>query len=110
MKESETINNYFARVLGIAKKMRGYGDTFQDNTILEKILRSLTIKFNYVVFSIEESNNLDTLSLDELQSSLLVQETCMRGESTKEEQVLKVSYEGRGCSEEITEKEEDEIK
>lgn len=96
MKESETVNSYFARVLGIAKKIRAYGDTLNENTISEKILRSLTMKFNYVVCSIEESNNLDTLSLDELQSSLLVQETRMRGESMEEEQVLKVSYEGRG--------------
>ncbi|KAL6316965.1 hypothetical protein AAG906_024503 [Vitis piasezkii] len=45
-----------------------------DVVIIEKILRSMTSKYDYVVCSIEESNDLDTLSIDELQSSLLVHE------------------------------------
>ena len=45
-----------------------------DVTIIEKILRSMVPKYDYVVCSIEESNDLDTLSIDELQSSLLVHE------------------------------------
>ena len=40
--------------------------------IVEKILRSLTEKFNYIVCSIEESKDIDQLSIDELQSSLTV--------------------------------------
>lgn len=96
MKEGETVNSFFARTLAIAKKMRTCGDTLQENTISEKILRSLTMRFNYVVCSIEESNNLDTLTLDELQSSLLVHEQRMKGEPSEEEHVLKVSFEGRG--------------
>ena len=43
-----------------------------DVTIVEKILRSLTPKYDYVVCSIEESKDIDELWLDELQSSLLV--------------------------------------
>lgn len=49
-------------------------EKMQDLTTVEKILRSLTPKFNYVVYSIEESKDFDLLSLDELQSSLLVHE------------------------------------
>nr|GEW61990.1 retrovirus-related Pol polyprotein from transposon TNT 1-94 [Tanacetum cinerariifolium] len=41
-----------------------------------------------------ESNNLDTMTIDELQSSLLVHEQRMRGHA-EEEQALKVSYEDR---------------
>lgn len=43
-----------------------------DVTIVEKILRSMMPKFDYVVWSIEESKDVDELSLDELQSLLLV--------------------------------------
>lgn len=46
----------------------------KDVTIVENILRSMTMKFDYVVCSIEESKDIDVLSLDELQSSLLVHE------------------------------------
>ena len=66
--------------------------------VVEKILRSLTSKFNYVVCSIEESNDVTTLSIDELQSSLLVQEQRMKSYNQEfdVEQALKVSNGGRG--------------
>ncbi|XP_049364349.1 uncharacterized protein LOC125829129 [Solanum verrucosum] len=62
-----------------------------DITIVEKILRSLTPKYDYVVSSIEESIDIDELSLDELQSSLLVHEQKMNRNSTFDEQALKES-------------------
>ncbi|KAA3487271.1 Retrovirus-related Pol polyprotein from transposon TNT 1-94 [Gossypium australe] len=48
-----------------------HGEKMEDITIVEKILRSMTLKFDYVVCSIEESKDIDGLSLNELQSSLL---------------------------------------
>ncbi|CAM8991516.1 unnamed protein product [Rhodiola kirilowii] len=45
-----------------------------DVKIVEKVLRSLTENWNFVVCSIEESKNTATLSIDALQSSLLVHE------------------------------------
>ncbi|XP_050378459.1 uncharacterized protein LOC126795736 [Argentina anserina] len=77
MKVGESVDEYFARTL-----------------IIEKILRSMTPKFDYVVCSVEESKDLDTLTIDELQSSLLVHEQRMKGHE-KEEQVIKVSLEDR---------------
>lgn len=38
----------------------------EDMMIIEKILRSMTSKYNYVVCSIKESHNLDVLSIDKL--------------------------------------------
>lgn len=46
----------------------------QDVTVVEKILRSLSEKFNYIICSIEESKDIDKLSVDELESSLIVHE------------------------------------
>ena len=57
--------------------MRFHGEKMNDVTIVEKILRSLTPKYDYVVCSIVESKDIDELSLDELQSSLLVHEQKM---------------------------------
>jgi hypothetical protein len=34
--------------------------------VIEKILRSITRKYDYVMCSIEESNDLDVLTIDEL--------------------------------------------
>ncbi|KAI5675223.1 hypothetical protein M9H77_06173 [Catharanthus roseus] len=50
----------------------------------------MTPKFNYVVCSIEESKNIDLLSLDELQASLLVHEKKIT-QQDKEEQALLAS-------------------
>ena len=65
----------------------------EDVIIIEKILRSMSAKFNYVVCSIEESHDIDELSIDELQSSLLLHEQRMVS-NLPEEQVLKVTMHG----------------
>lgn len=100
MKNGESIDAYFTRVMVVANDMRNCGDEMQDVKIVEKILRTLTENFNYIVCSIEESKDIDSLSVDELQSSLLVHEQKMRKPSHGgDDQVLKVSYEdssGRG--------------
>jgi len=88
MKDGEKIDNYLGRTLSIVNKMKSNGEVMDSNTLVSKILRSLTTNFNYVVCSIEESNDLNNLSLDELRSSLLVHEQ-------PEEQVLKVMYDDR---------------
>jgi len=77
MKEDETVNSYFARTLKIAKSVKACGESMRENIIAAKILQSMISKFNYVVCLIEESNNLDTMMIDELQSSLLVHEQRM---------------------------------
>ncbi|XP_024178936.1 uncharacterized protein LOC112184946 [Rosa chinensis] len=92
MKQGESVNEYFSRTMAIANKMRLQGDSMTDVTIVEKILRSMTPKFDYIVCSIEESNDVDELSIDELQSSLLVHEQKLnRSSTTTEEQALNVS-------------------
>ena len=95
MKEGETIVEYFSRVMTVANNMRNNGESMQDIQIVEKILRTLTEKFNYIVVSIEESNDINCLSVDELQSSLIVHEQKFRRRINEEEQVLKVTQEER---------------
>ncbi|MCI93902.1 retrovirus-related Pol polyprotein from transposon TNT 1-94, partial [Trifolium medium] len=51
--------------------MTAQGERMEPVVIVEKILRSMTPKFNYVVCSIKESNDVTAMSIDELQSSLL---------------------------------------
>ncbi|PNX88107.1 retrovirus-related Pol polyprotein from transposon TNT 1-94, partial [Trifolium pratense] len=98
MKETESVDEYFSRTLTIANRMTASGETVQQVTIVEKILRSLAPRFNYVVCSIEQSTNVTELSVKELQSSLLVQEQRMYGQQESHvEQALKISNGGRGA-------------
>ena len=79
--------------------MKANGEIMTQMVIIEKILRTMTSRFDYVVCSIEESNNLDTLTIDELQSSLLVHEQRIKRHGG-DEQALKVTFDdksgGRG--------------
>ncbi|KAL6321815.1 hypothetical protein AAG906_035512 [Vitis piasezkii] len=78
MKEGESVNEYFARTLTIANKMKANGDDKGDVAVVEKILRSMTQRY-------------DTLTIDELQSSLLVHEQCMSSHE-EEEYALKITH------------------
>jgi hypothetical protein len=93
MKEGETIDEYIVRTLSIANKMAAHGEKMDQTLVVEKILRSLTRKFNYIVCSIKESNDVTAHSINELHSSLLVQEQRMKSQNQEfdTEQALKVS-------------------
>ena len=98
MKEGESVDEYFARTLTIANKMRIYGEDLKDVSVVEKILRSMSSKFVYVVCSIEESHDIDKMSIDELQGSLLLHEQRMNPPPPIEEQALKVVTHGESST------------
>ncbi|GMI99062.1 hypothetical protein HRI_003575500 [Hibiscus trionum] len=66
MTESESVNDYFVRTLTIVNKLRLNKEKMEDVDVVEKILQSMIPKFNYVVCSLEESKNLDVMTIDEL--------------------------------------------
>ncbi|KAJ8760724.1 hypothetical protein K2173_017811 [Erythroxylum novogranatense] len=66
MNSGELVRDYFSRMMAIVSKMWIHGDKMEDIAIVEKILRSLTPKFIYIVCAIEESNDIEELSIDEL--------------------------------------------
>ncbi|KHN44538.1 hypothetical protein glysoja_041736, partial [Glycine soja] len=61
---------FFNRVIALTNSMKVAGETVTDQMIVEKILRTLIPKFDHVVVAIEESKNLATLKVEELQGSL----------------------------------------
>jgi len=66
MKTGESVNDYFGRILTTTNKMRIHGERIKDVAIIKMILRSMTLKYDYVVCSIKESDDLDALSIDKL--------------------------------------------
>ncbi|KAH1098562.1 hypothetical protein J1N35_015483 [Gossypium stocksii] len=84
VKVGEFVNEFFVRTLIIVNMMKANGEVLEDGTIIQRILRSVTSKFNYVVCNIEESRDTSILTIVELQSNLLVHEQCMRSHDDKE--------------------------
>lgn len=50
--------------------MKACGEEVSDQQFVGKIMRSLTSKFDFIVVSIQESKDVKTLKIEELQSSL----------------------------------------
>ncbi|XP_023898831.1 uncharacterized protein LOC112010708 [Quercus suber] len=82
MKDGETSFDYFLRLLVIVNRLKSNGESIEDVHVVEKILRSLTNKFEHIVVAIEESKYLETLSIDELMGSLQVHEQRMEKNSS----------------------------
>jgi hypothetical protein len=75
MTESETVDQFMTRVMGIVNQIRLIGETITEQRIVEKILRSLPRKFEMVVTAILESKDLSRFSINELIGSLVTHET-----------------------------------
>ena len=74
MQEKELVQHFLSRVSGIINHMKSYGENISNETVVCKVLRSLTSKFDHVIVAIEESKDLTTDTFDELMGSLLAYE------------------------------------
>nr|XP_011459732.1 PREDICTED: uncharacterized protein LOC105350068 [Fragaria vesca subsp. vesca] len=70
MKDSEIIKDYYSRLKGVVNQLRAYGENISETRVVEKILISLTEKYDPVVTAIENSSDISQLSVTELIGSL----------------------------------------
>jgi gag-polypeptide of LTR copia-type len=59
-------------------QMKRLDEKIEDVRVVDKILRSLNAKFNYVVVAIEESKDMDSMIVDELNDSLVAHKERMK--------------------------------
>ncbi|KAJ9537719.1 hypothetical protein OSB04_030452 [Centaurea solstitialis] len=65
MKENESIDSFTTKLTGIINKAASLGQTYEDSTLVRKLLNSVPDRFLQIVASIEQYSDLDTMSLDE---------------------------------------------
>ena len=85
MKYNEKVSEYIYRVVLITNEMKACKETLSEQVIIEKILRSLTSQFNYIVVAIEHSKDLSNMRVEELQSSLEAHELRMTARTSERE-------------------------
>ncbi|GAU24898.1 hypothetical protein TSUD_116230 [Trifolium subterraneum] len=69
MEEKESVGDFVTRVTKLVNLMKGCDETMNDQSVVEKILRSLTPRFDIVV-AIEESKDLSNTTVEEIQGVL----------------------------------------
>ena len=70
MHNDESIANYFLRVDEIVNCMKNLGEEIKEVTLVEKILRSLSTKFESKVSAIAEKQDLQTITMTKLHEIL----------------------------------------
>ncbi|XP_050875693.1 uncharacterized protein LOC127079338 [Lathyrus oleraceus] len=60
IKNNEKVTDYISRVIVVTNEMKSCGETYFELVIIEKVLRSLTPLFDYIVIAIEHSKETST--------------------------------------------------
>ena len=96
MEENEDIATYFLVIDEVVNTMRGLGEKIKDVNIMQKVLRSLPIRFNSKVSTLEERTDLDTLEMDELHGILTSYEMRVASENpSRKEADFKAAKRGK---------------
>jgi len=74
MDDEEDIATFSLRVDEVVNSLKGLGENIEENTIVQKVLRSLLERFDSKVSAIEEMKDLYTLKMDELHGILIAYE------------------------------------
>jgi hypothetical protein len=74
MKEDENIAAYFLRVDETVNEIIGLGEEIKESVIVQKVLRSLPMRFDPKISTLEERSDLNSISMDELHGIFIAYE------------------------------------
>lgn len=65
MKETDSVDEFAMKISSITSKVRGLGETMEENYIVKKFLRSMPEKFLPIVSTIEQFGDIEVMSFEE---------------------------------------------
>ncbi|KAL4297600.1 hypothetical protein GQ457_12G031630 [Hibiscus cannabinus] len=74
MKEIETVKQYSDKIMAIVNNIRLLGDEFSEKRIVEKVITTLSEKYESKISSLEDPRDLSSISFSELINALYAQE------------------------------------
>ncbi|GAU37412.1 hypothetical protein TSUD_361170 [Trifolium subterraneum] len=94
MKNDEAVAEYFTRMETLTNQMKNCGSTLSEEEMVEKVLRTLTHKFDHIVVTIEQTRDLSEIKMEDLQSTLEAHELKHgeRNHGKEDEQALFVKF------------------
>eukprot|EP00253_Pinus_taeda_P023504 PITA_23504 len=91
MYNDESVAKYFLRIDEIVSCMKNLGEEIKEAVVVEKVLRSLSPKFESKVSAIEEKENLQKITMSQLHGILTACEMRKGGPSNRREVAFKAS-------------------
>ena len=79
LEKSESIESYFSCLSNIKNEMKLNQYDLPDRTFVEKILNTLSMKFDHVITVIQEMKDLEDLSIEDLHGPLILHEQRING-------------------------------
>ncbi|KAK2361452.1 secreted RxLR effector protein [Trifolium repens] len=94
MEDEQKIGDYFSKLCSLVNQMQTCGEVLTDQMVVEKVLRSLTPKFDFIVVAIQEAKDVKTMKIEELHSSLEAHELMVidRGSERSNQQALQAQF------------------
>ena len=90
MKEEENIGEYLLRVHEVVNAIRGLGGKLKEREVVSKVLRPFPMKYDSKVSTLEEQDDLDLVTVDELHGILTAYQMRMGlNESSRKEEAFK---------------------
>ena len=82
MKDTESRDSFYTRVVGLINQLKYHGENIEDIRVVENVLRSILPRLESLAVTLEENKDISMFTIDELQASLINHEHIINRSNT----------------------------